>query len=300
MEILIVAVGSPGDVAPCAVLGQALAAVGHRVTLAAYESFARPVRDCGLQLRALPGDPRLLGAASWERRSTGLLRSARLLRLVAAHLRDVHAGILSAALDGAQVLLLQGISAFGGYHIAEALGLASMGLALSPIYPTSQLPPATTTAHSLGRLGKRAAGMALVLAGSPALAWPVKELRAELGLPRLGSYQAIFGRHDAACWPIFYGLSAAFVPRATDWRRGLLVTGYWWPPRTADWQPPGRLQDFLAAGPPPVFAGFGSMRAADPGEISDLRSRARGPVTCPELLPQRYPDLERCEPVLRG
>jgi UDP:flavonoid glycosyltransferase YjiC (YdhE family) len=37
------------------------------------------------------------------------------------------------------------------------------------------------------------------------------------------------------------------------------VTGYWWPARPPGWQPPDLLVDFLRAGSPPVFVGFGSM-----------------------------------------
>ena len=68
------------------------------------------------------------------------------------------------------MLLLQGISAIGGYHIAEALGLPSMGLGLQPVYPTREFPPSTVTARSLGRLGNRAAGQALITLGAPS--WP--------------------------------------------------------------------------------------------------------------------------------
>jgi len=193
MKILIVAVGSRGDVAPCTGLGQALRAAGHRVTVAAYEMFAGLVSRSGLEFSALPGDPRMLDAAQWQRGSTGPLGTARLLRLTAAHLRDLHAGMLATARQGADVLLLQGVSAIGGYHIAAGLGLPSMGLGLAPIYPTSAFAPSTVTARSLGRWGNRAAGQALVLLGSPLLAGPVRDLRAELGLPRLGTYQAVFG-----------------------------------------------------------------------------------------------------------
>ena len=49
------------------------------------------------------------------------------------------------------------------------------------------------------------------------------------------------------------------VPRPADWPATVHVTGYWWPARPPRWQPPDQLVDFLAAGPPPVFVGFGSM-----------------------------------------
>ena len=218
MRVLVVAVGSRGDVAPCAGLGQALAAAGHRVTVAAYEMFSDLVTDCGLRFRALPGNPRMLDAAQWDHRSTGPLGTVRLLRLTAGHMRELHAGILAAAQQDTDVLLLQGVSTIGGYHIAEGLGLPSMGLGLQPIYPTREFPPSTVTARSLGPLGNRAAGQALVALGSPVLAGPVKELRAELGLPRLGTWHAVFGQQATARWPAFHGFSPAVVPRPADWR----------------------------------------------------------------------------------
>ena len=270
MRVLVVAVGSRGDVAPCVGLGQALGAAGHRVTLAAYEMFSELVRGAGLGFRVLPGDPRLLDAAQWDHAGTGPLGTLRLLRLTASHLRELHADILAAAQQDTDVLLLQGISSIGGYHIADALGLPSMGLGLQPIYPTREFPPSTVTARSLGALGNRAAGQALVALGSPVLAGPVKELRAELGLPRLGTWQAVFGQQAAARWPAFHGFSPAVVPRPADWRDGLEVTGYWWPPRPRDWHPPADLEQFLADEPPPVFVGFGSMDSADPARLSEI------------------------------
>jgi UDP:flavonoid glycosyltransferase YjiC (YdhE family) len=54
------------------------------------------------------------------------------------------------------------------------------------------------------------------------------------------------------------------VPRPDDWPADVRVSGYWWPARPADWQPPADLVDFLQAGPAPVFVGFGSM-ASQPG-----------------------------------
>ena len=273
MRVLIVAVGSRGDVAPCAGLGLALAAAGHDVTVAAYEMFSELVTSGRLAFRALAGDPRLLEAAQWERRSTGPAGTARLMRLTASHLRELHAGILAAAQD-ADVLLLQGVSAIGGYHIAEGLGLPSMGLGLQPIYPTRDFPPATVTARSFGSLGNLAVGRALVGLGAPVLAGPVKALRAELGLPRLGNWQAVFGQQAAARWPAFHGFSPAVIPRPADWRAGLEVSGYWWPPPLPGWQPSADLQDFLAAGPPPVFVGFGSMRSADSARLSEIVAAA--------------------------
>jgi sterol 3beta-glucosyltransferase len=274
MRVLIVAVGSRGDVAPFTGLGTALQAAGHSVTIAGYEMFAGLVTGCGLEFRALPGDPRILEAARWQRGGTGPLGAVRLVRLIADHMREIHIGILAAARQDADVLLLTGLSTIGGYHIAEGLGLPSMGLALQPVYPTGEFPPSIVAARSLGRLGNRAAGQALVVLGAPALAGPVRELRAELGLPRLGTREAVFGQQDTEHWPGFCGFSPAVVPRPADWRPGLEVVGYWWPERPAGWSPPADLENFLNAGSPPVFIGFGSMTPAGADRLSDLVATA--------------------------
>lgn len=168
------------------------------------------------------------------------------------------------------MLLLAGISYAGGYYIALALDMPSIGLALAPVYPTREFPPSTLTARNLGRIGNLAAGQVLTFLGASALAGLVKELRAELGLPRISSHQAIIGQMDAAGWPVFHGFSPSVVPRPADWRPGLEVTGHWWPASQAAWAPPPELEDFLAAGPPPVFAGLGSMAPDNAARISDV------------------------------
>lgn len=48
------------------------------------------------------------------------------------------------------------------------------------------------------------------------------------------------------------------------------MSGYWWPARPEGWQPPPGLVDFLAAGPPPVFIGFGSMAPGQGEQLSQV------------------------------
>ena len=274
MRVLIVAAGSRGDVAPFTGLGAALRAAGHHVTIAGYEVSGSLVAGSGLDFTALPGDPRILDAARWQRGATGPLGAVGLARLIGGHLRDLHAGMLAAARADADVLLLSGMAGLGGFHIAEALGLPSAGLALQPIYPTADFPPATVAARSLGRLGNRAAGEAQVLLGTPILGPPVRELRASLGLPKIGTRAALFGQQHARRWPAFHGFSPAVVPRPADWRDGLEVSGYWWPELPPGWSPPAELEDFLSRGPAPVFVSFGSMTPGGTGRLSELVAAA--------------------------
>ena len=110
MRVLLVAVGSRGDVAPFTGLATALNAAGHETVIAGYGMFAGLVTGCGLEFHPLPGDPRMLEAARWQRGGTGPLGAARLIRLIADQMRELHTGMLAAARQGTDVLLLAGLS----------------------------------------------------------------------------------------------------------------------------------------------------------------------------------------------
>lgn len=58
-RVLVIAVGSRGDVAPLTGVGVALQQDGHEVTVAAYTPFADMITSCGLGFRELPAQLRL-------------------------------------------------------------------------------------------------------------------------------------------------------------------------------------------------------------------------------------------------
>ena len=235
MRVLIVAVGSRGDVAPCAGLGTALRDAGHSVMIAGYEQHSSLVLGCGLEFQALPGDPRLLEAARWQRGGTGPLGAARLVRLIADHLREVHQGIITAARQGAEVLPLQGISTIGGYHIAEGLGLPSMGLGLRR-EPDRRLPALDRDRPVSGPVGQPGRGPGPIALGGRCWPGPSASCGRAWVAPA-GHPRGLFGDQDPARWPVFHGYSPAVLPRPADWRPGLEVVGYWWPPRPARLEP---------------------------------------------------------------
>src|SRR5690606_22970778 len=57
---------------------------------------------------------------------------------------------------------------------------------------------------------------------------------------------------------MLYGISPALLPQPKDWPANARVCGQWPTPATA-WSPPEALTQFLAAGEPPLYTGFGSM-----------------------------------------
>ncbi|MBH1933481.1 glycosyltransferase family 1 protein [Streptomyces sp. AV19] len=259
MKILITAAGSRGDVAPYTGLGARLTAAGHHVTLATGEVFAPLVREAGLEFRPLPADPRGAGPARTKR---------ELMRTAAAFTRRLATGMKDALADDTELLLLSTTTAPLGWHLTEATGVPSMGAYLVPTEPTGAFPPVIGGTRSLGHFGNRALGRLSLRIADRIFAEAVRDLRTDLGLPPAAP-GTIRRRRQATNWPILHGFSEVLVPRPSDWRETLTITGNWWP-HTANAPLPPEVEDFLASGPPPVLIGFGSMPADDAEHLSTL------------------------------
>lgn len=259
VRVLIVTSGSTGDVAPYTGLGERLRAAGHDVTVATHEPFRDQV---ALAFVPLPGDlreilPRARGQDG-KGSGTGPRALARLLRIARPLVAELGDGITAAVRQTrAEVVLLSTVVAPLGYQVAEAAGIPWAGVFPQPLFPTGDFGPVLAGGRSLGRTGNRWAGRLAVAAARPLYHGPIRDLRARLGLPRRSLRR--LQREQEHRWPTFHGFSPSVVPRPADWPPSQEVVGYWWPARTPGWSPPTEVTDFLAAGAPPVFIGFGSM-----------------------------------------
>ncbi|QSY48838.1 MULTISPECIES: glycosyltransferase [Streptomyces] len=276
MRVLIMTAGSRGDVAPYTGIGARLREAGHHVAVAAPGSFAGLVADSGLDFQGLPVDPRgRKPPADGSGGSGGAPSGTReLIRAAAAFVRDLGRGLADAAeAHDAQLLLLSTTTAPLGWHVAEAMGIPTLGAYLQPVAPTADFPPVVGGGRSLGRWGNRGAGRLALRVVDRVHAAAVKDLRDRLGLPPVPP-RTVRRRLEQADWPVLHGFSPTLVPRPADWREGLRVVGNWWPHTDAGRRLPGAVEDFLRAGPPPVFVGFGSMGAGEGERLSELAVRA--------------------------
>jgi UDP:flavonoid glycosyltransferase YjiC (YdhE family) len=273
VRVLIVAPGSTGDVAPFTGLGARLREEGHDVAIAAHEPFRRLVTAAGAEFRALRGDPQRLGASAegqrWQGSGSGPLAAARMARLFVDYIDSMSQDLVAAAERGADVVLLNAVSVFTGYHVAEGLGIPSAGVFPAPVHPTGDLPVISLGLPRLPAPINRAVGRSVLRAGAASFGRTTKALRARLGLPPMRA-SALWRRMAADEWPVFHGFSNAVVPRPVDWPRALRVSGYWWPSTAPGWQPDPELQRFLDAGPAPVYVGLGSRDPGDPARVAAI------------------------------
>lgn len=267
-RIVIVAVGSRGDVAPLAGLGVGLARAGHDVAVAAYSPFAAMITDCGLTFRELPAAVDIGADADPARGFADFAAPAGMRRLGSS--------ILDAVADEpADMLLLSPFAEMAGHPLAEAKDIPALGVRLQPLSATSAHPPAVLGAWSAGARGNRLVADAGAWSVDRLYGGVVADLRRRLGLPR-ASTRTLRGARTRSDWTVLHGYSPVVASRPADWRAGLQITGYWWPPALPHWRPPAELTAFLAAGPPPAFVGLGSVMtsAARARELSAIFVRA--------------------------
>ncbi|KAL1528314.1 hypothetical protein AB1Y20_009669 [Prymnesium parvum] len=109
----------------------------------------------------------------------------------------------------------------------------------------------------------------------------LQHVRTAAGLPPLtvkGLMEVFAG--DEYEW--IHGYSPLVAPKCADWSDKVHVTGYWIVPAEQQLQAfpaSARLSAFLAAGPPPVYIGWGSMKAGTAKEMATIAveaSRAAG------------------------
>lgn len=252
-RIVIVAIGSRGDIAPLTGIGVRLQEAGHDAVIASYAEFGDLVRGCGL--RFIEVDPARIDADAPDVNLVAGLREF----LSPSGQRAIGDRIVAALWDEpTDALLLSPFAELAGHALAEAKGIPAIGVRLQPLSATAEYPPAVLGAWSAGRRLNRAASDGGAWLVDHLYGGAVRGLRADLGLPAVAARTARRRRTDAQ-WPILHGYSPTVLPRPVDWRAGIEVTGYWWPAESTGWDPPRELCDFLAAGPPPVFVGFGSL-----------------------------------------
>jgi UDP:flavonoid glycosyltransferase YjiC (YdhE family) len=93
-------------------------------------------------------------------------------------------------------------------------------------------------------------------------------VRPQLGLPRyakFGPYLLQSAMHRAK---VINGFSQHVLPRPADWPESSQVTGYWFF-HQSQWQPSEALSEYLAAGPKPVYIGFGSMVSSNASSFTE-------------------------------
>ncbi len=273
MRITLIAVGTRGDVQPILALALGLKAAGMDVNFATHGNFESFVTRHGLPFSPLAGNPQELihtdVVQGWLAGGRNPIEFARHFVKIAENLvQDVTRDTL-AACQGTDAIIFTALGA-AAFDVGEAMNVPVMGAGLQPITPTRAYPPMLSPVDvQLGSLANLLGHHAMLNLFYRPVAHHIKKWRKELGLKPHG-FRGPFKRLYQERMPILYGYSPSVLPQPSDWPDWHRVTGYWFLDELQTWQPPADLLDFLAAGPPPVYVGFGSMSPRDPAMATEM------------------------------
>jgi len=290
MRIAIASLGSRGDFQPMAALAVALARRGHDIRLIAPHGYEGFTDEPGIDCRTVDYDLRaeLLSAEGRQLLHSGrnVAAGLRALRTLSRRsLRPACEG-LGEHTQGSELLVCETTTMLVMETIAELRGLPCVPVMLQPRFPTSAFPnpfaapPRRPLPGWANRLHHHLIDQ-LIWQAVRSLA---NDSRRELfGLPPwppLGPF-AQFRRSGRS---LLMAYSRHVVPRPADWPSQIEVTGYWFLDHRSAWQPPADLLAFLAAGPPPIYIGFGSMTLVDPAVMAALVLSAVAQAGCRAVL----------------
>ncbi len=293
MRIVILALGSRGDVQPYIALGLGLRAAGHDVRLATYANFEASVRSRGLGFFPVLGDIHALRSSESGRvrqeeiGNNPLLLSRLLLERYGPQLHRLLADSLEAC-QGAEVIVASAVGRLAGPHVAAKLRVPFLSALLHPWHPTRYMPSSSFPAAPYWLPFNGYYNLSTYYFFGQLIVWPLRRAlnraRQEvLDLPPLPLRNPFGGSlKQRQHHPCLYGFSESVVPKPPDWGEQVHITGYWFLDSPPDWRPPQDLLDFLDSGPPPVSVGFGSTINHNPEEVTELvlkalaRSRQRG------------------------
>lgn len=271
MKITIATVGTRGDVQPYIALGRGLQKSGHQVQIATDSTFEGFIEASGLGFAEVKANPRRALQEDIRRIGSSPIR---LLRWIDRNFTPLARGYfidMQEACQNSDAVLVSAL-AFAAMHVAQSLGIPSLATYLYPITPTrsfpsmaaSSLPEWLTGVGWINWMSFRLYNLAFFRMTLPV----INDLRKEiLGLPSVPwSYYLNIDISDV---PIIYGYSKHVIPHPADWRATQHITGYWFLD-DPEWRPPKELSQFLEAGPPPIYIGFGSMVDAEAKKTTDI------------------------------
>ncbi len=260
MKITILTSGTRGDTQPYLALGLALKQAGHAVRIAAFENFEAFVN--AYQLDFFPIHGNVAQVASQLGQNGQSVDNPLKFLLSFNQLKSLVTGLQKeffTACVGADAVIYHPGAAVG-YFAAQHMEIPAILGSPYPFTPTRDYP--SLIFYHLPRLGKmynylthKIQEQIFWFASNSAIRQFWKK---EFGrLP--DNFGCPYPRQVTQRQPTIISYSNFVFPRPTNWPEHIHTDGYWFLDEEPGWQPPADLVDFLQAGKPPVYVGFGSV-----------------------------------------
>ena len=299
LNIAIHIVGSRGDVQPFVAIGKILTQppYGHRVRLCTHPVFKDFVEENGLEFFSIGGDPATLmaymvknpglmpGRESFKSGDVGKRRADIAEILEGCWRSCIEAGngmggerrektsTETADREFIADAIIANPPSYGHIHCAEKLGIPLHMMFTMPWSPTQYFPHPLAQMEATDEDPKFANYISYTL--MELLAWQglgdvingfrMKTLHLDAISPLWG--HMLLSRMKV---PFTYAWSSALIPKPPDWGSHINISGFSFLKAGSDYKPPEDLLEFLKAGPPPVYIGFGSIVVDKPDHLTKM------------------------------
>jgi len=276
-RIVLATSGSLGDIHPVAALGLELRRRGHEIIFATMELYREKIEMLGFEFRPLR--PHLdIDDRELARKVMDLRKGPEIMikQLIFPQLRGIYDDLMQ-AVEGADIFLT-GEIVYVAKSVAEKTGIKWVSQSLSPVTMFSSCDPGVFPSvewleylHFLPQEFHRQLFSFMRWTISD---WfePYKKFRRDLGLDE---------DHD----PVFFGkysdllhlamFSRALAEPQPDWHQPTVQTGFCFYDGQSDTGTmPAGLEEFLAAGEPPVVFTLGSAAVMDPRDFFEESVKA--------------------------
>ncbi|KAL8170202.1 hypothetical protein V2J09_022006 [Rumex salicifolius] len=265
LQIVMLIVGTRGDVQPFVAIGKRLQDYGHRVRLATHANFKDFVLTAGLEFFAL-GD---------MVKNKGFLPSGPSeIPIQRNQMKDIIYSLLPACSDPDESgvpfkadAIIANPPAYGHTHVAEALKVPIHIFFTMPWTPTSEFP------HPLSRV-KQTAGYRISYQIVDSLIWlgirdMINDVRKKKLKLRPVTYLSGSQGSDSQV-PHGYIWSPHLVPKPKDWGPKIDVVGFCFLDLASNYEPPPSLVEWLESGEKPIYIGFGSLPVEEPQKMTEI------------------------------
>jgi sterol 3beta-glucosyltransferase len=272
VRVALVTWGSRGDIQPFVCLARALADRGHEVRLIASRNGEEMARAADVPFRALPMDVQSQMLSEPAQRMLAAGRITSFLRWLQneekAYVDELRRALI-AETESVDLIVSHMLLADRCEAIATARQIAHVSLHLTPVIPSRSFPSAVITQRGrwrqLGPLNRVSHQLVFEMFWR-AYRDEISAMRQELGVPPASrAMLRTIARGEAPC---LLGYSQTLFPTPGDWPNSAHPAGFLEPwtelrARLGEHGVPPELDDWLQAGSPPVFLGFGSMPVLD-------------------------------------
>ncbi|KAK6602013.1 udp-transferase [Botrytis cinerea] len=296
LNIVVMVIGSRGDIQPFLKLGKSLKEYGHRVRIATHPAFRDFVqKDSGLEFFSVGGDPAELMA--FMVKNPGMIPTMETLKKGEVGRRreqmaEMFEGFWRACINATDEekdvtnlkmmgdkepfvadAIIANPPCFAHIHCAERLGVPLHLMFTFPYTPTQSFP------HPLANIKKTNVDPGY----TNFMSYPLVEMMTWQGLGDLVNnfrVKTLGLEPVSTLWapgqlyrlkvPYTYLWSPGLVPKPKDWGPEIDIAGFVFLDLADTFTPPDDLVKFLDDGEPPVYIGFGSIVVDDPDRFTEM------------------------------